>query len=80
MKEKERKAQEEEDEEGEDGEAPSTKEQAAKMSFEKLWCEGWESPCVETTVRISKKETSDNFLTSLRSARSVTWRTDESWR
>ena len=22
-------------------------------SFEKLWCEGWESPCVETAVRIS---------------------------
>ena len=21
-------------------------------SFEKLWCEGWESPCVETAVRI----------------------------
>mgnify|MGYP001372843974 CR=1 FL=1 len=22
------------------------------QSFEKLWCEGWESPCVETAVRI----------------------------
>ena len=53
MKEKERRAQEEE-EEGEDGEAPSATEQAAKMSFEKLWCEGWESPCVETTVRLSE--------------------------
>ena len=21
-------------------------------SFEKLWCEGWESPCVDTTVRL----------------------------
>ena len=47
LKEKERKAAEEEQEE-DDVSNPS--KQAARMSFEKLWCEGWESPCVDTTV------------------------------
>ena len=59
MKKKEREAQEEEQEEEE--EAESTNQAVTMRSFEKLWCEGWDSPCVETSVSFTKSVRS--FLT-----------------
>ena len=51
MKKKEREALEEEQEEEE--EAESTNQAVTMRSFEKLWCEGWDSPCVETSVSLT---------------------------
>ena len=47
MKKKEREAQEEQEE------AQSTNQAVTMRSFEKLWCEGWDSPCVETSVSLT---------------------------
>ena len=55
MKKKEREAQEEQEE------AQSTNQAVTMRSFEKLWCEGWDSPCVETSVSFTKSVRS--FLT-----------------
>ena len=49
MKKKEREAQEEQEEE----KAQSTNQAVTMRSFEKLWCEGWDSPCVETSVSLT---------------------------
>ena len=46
MKKEEREAQEEQEE------AQSTNQAVTMRSFEKLWCEGWDSPCVETSVSL----------------------------
>ena len=48
MKKEEREAQEEQEE------AQSTNQAVTMRSFEKLWCEGWDSPCVETSVSFSQ--------------------------
>ena len=52
MKKKEREAQEEQEEQ--EQEAESTNQAVTMRSFEKLWCEGWDSPCVETSVSLSQ--------------------------
>ena len=51
MKKKEREAQEEQEEQEE---ASDTNQAVTMRSFEKLWCEGWDSPCVETSVSLSQ--------------------------
>ena len=51
MKKKEREALEEQEDQED---VQSTNQGVTMRSFEKLWCEGWDSPCVETSVSLSK--------------------------
>ena len=51
MKKKEREALEEQEDQED---VQSTNQGVTMRSFEKLWCEGWDSPCVETSVSWSK--------------------------
>ena len=82
MKKEEREAQEEQEE------AQSTNQAVTMRSFEKLWCEGWDSPCVETSVSLSptvSNEVKSDLLprcsrSAMRTRWSLRWRRDESWR